>query len=168
LFDVFVFRFSGMFYEKDAWNVSAAWYDADVAEYERSGDGTPWSATPHFEKCANGSESGGENTPCATVKDVVEASIASLGALLDQYRVDVYAAGHVHSYSTKWPIFGGAVAKKSLVNPQGTVHVVEGNGGAPGAHTHSKITPCKKSSPHAPHHPTCFGSAAKERTMDGL
>lgn len=66
------------------------------------------------------------------MKDVVDASIASLGALLDQYHVDIYAAGHVHSYSTTWPIFNDAVANKSLIDPHGTVHVLEGNGGVPG------------------------------------
>jgi hypothetical protein len=132
--------YTAAFYEAEAWGASAAWYNAEVAEHERNGDGAPWSTTPHFEGCAKG------NATCTTLKDVVDASISSLGALLDQYHVDVYAAGHIHSYSASWPIFGGAVAKKSLVNPKGTVHVVEGNGGVPGAHSHSKLYACKKAS----------------------
>ena len=40
-----------MFYEADAWDASAAWYDAEVAENERNGDGAPWSSTPHYERC---------------------------------------------------------------------------------------------------------------------
>ena len=76
-------------------------------------------------------------------KDVVDEAIASLGALLDQYRVDVYASGHTHHYSSSWPIFAGAVAKQSYVDPHGTVHVVEGNGGVPGSHEHSKMSTCK-------------------------
>jgi hypothetical protein len=145
--------YSATFYDEEAWGASAAWYDAEIAESERNGDGTPWSSTPHFEGCpgtATGNTetgSGANATSCATVKDVVEASIASLGALLDQYRVDVYAAGHVHSYSTTWPIFGNAIAKKSYVDPHGTVHVVEGNGGVPGAHAHSKLMSCGKNNP---------------------
>lgn len=145
-----VCRYSASFYKADAWNASAAWYDAEIAESERTGDGTPWSATPHFERCTKGNGSGSGNATCTTVKDVIDASIASLGALLDQYHVDIYASGHVHSYSMTWPIFGGAVAKKSLVNPHGTVHVVEGNGGVPGSHTHSRIMPCTRSSPQEP------------------
>ena len=90
---------------------------------------------------------------CSTVKDTVEASIASLGALLDRYHVDIYAAGHVHSYSTTWPVFGGALVNKSLIDPQGTVHVVEGNGGVPGTHTHSRVMPCTKNSPQEPPSP---------------
>ena len=124
--------YSAVFYEEEAWGASAAWYDAEVAESERSGS-EPWSATPHFEGCANGKGSA-TNATCATVKDIVDASIDSLGVLLDLYHVDIYASGHVHSYSVTWPVFGGAVAKKSLVNPKGTVHVVEGNGGVPGVH----------------------------------
>ena len=95
--------------------------------------GTPWSATPHFERCEKGKGSA-NNATCATLKDVVDASVASLGVLLDLYHVDIYASGHVHSYSVTWPIFGGTVANKSLVDPKGTVHVVEGNGGVPGTH----------------------------------
>ena len=78
----------------------------------------------------------------------MEASISSLGALLDQYHVDIYAAGHVHSYSTTWPIFDGKLTKDSLVDPKGTVHVLEGNGGVPGSHRRSKIMNCTKSAPH--------------------
>jgi hypothetical protein len=116
-----------VFYEEGAWDASATWYNAEVAESERDGDGTPWSATPHFEGCGskgnnnnnnnnntsttttttsssnNNNNNGGgiKNATCATVKDVVEESISSLGALLDQYRVDIYAAGHVHSFVPK-------------------------------------------------------------------
>ena len=136
--------YTSNFYEPDAWGASAAWYDAETAEQERIGDGTPWSATPNFEACTDAA-SRGENatTKCATVKDVVDEAISSLGALLDQYRVDLYASGHVHHYSSSWPIFAGVVAKQSYVDPHGTVHVVEGNGGVPGAHAHSKLSKCK-------------------------
>jgi hypothetical protein len=109
-------RYSAVFHDAHAWDASAAWYAAEVSEGERSGDETPWSNTPHFERCEG---SGKKNASCATVRDVVEESISTLGRLLDQFHVDVYAAGHVHSYSTTWPIFGGMVAKKSLVDPNG-------------------------------------------------
>jgi hypothetical protein len=99
-----------------------------------------------------GSKSG--NTTCETVKDVVEASIDSLGALLDKYHVDIYAAGHVHSYSVTWPIYGGEVANKSYVNPNGTVHVVEGNGGVPGTHRRpASVKNCTRDSPQEPPSP---------------
>ena len=139
--------YSASFYEEEFERASAAWYSSDVAEHERKGDGTPWSATPHFEECAKGK--GGGNATCTTAKDVVEASIATLGALLDQYHADIYIAGHQHQYTSSWPIFGGALTKKSFVDPKGTVHVVEGNGGVPGAHEHSKLYPCRKTSIHS-------------------
>ena len=140
--------YSAVFNEPGAWTASAAWYDAEVAESERTGDGTPWSATAHYEACAKGDADNA--TACTTVRDVVDAQRASLGQLLDLYHVDIYAAGHVHSYSTTWPIFGGAVANKSLVDPHGTVHVVEGNGGVPGSHRRSKIVNCTRSAPQEP------------------
>eukprot|EP00040_Diaphanoeca_grandis_P031292 m.186930 g.186930 ORF g.186930 m.186930 type:complete len:644 (-) comp32287_c0_seq1:453-2384(-) len=138
--------YTAAFDEEDALTASAAWYNSDVGESERNGDGTPWSATPSFEGCAkaNRSGSGSDNATCATVKDVVEESITTLGPLLDQYHVDIYAAGHIHGYSATWPILNGAVVKESFVNPNGTVHITEGNGGVPGTHQHSKITKCKK------------------------
>jgi hypothetical protein len=148
--------YTAMFHEAGAWDASADWYTGEVGEQERTGDGNPWSATPHFEDCATqGNGSGAGNATCATVKDIVSASISSLGALLDQYHVDIYASGHVHSYSTTWPIFGGAVAKKSLTDPHGTVHVVEGNGGVPGTlRNHpSTIKNCSKNTPQQPPSP---------------
>ena len=134
--------YSASFQEAEFEHASAAWYDGEVAEHERKGDGTPWSATPNFERCAKG------NATCTTVEDIVEESISTLGALLDKYHVDVYAAGHDHSYAATWPIFGGALTKQSYVDPKGTVHVLEGNGGVPGAHTRSKLFPCSKDSKH--------------------
>jgi hypothetical protein len=144
--------YTARFHEPGAWNASAAWYTGELGEQERTGDGNPWSATPHFERCAKHGTGNG-NATCPTVKDIVDASISSLGALLDQYRVDIYAAGHVHSYSTTWPIFGGAVAKKSLTNPIGTVHVVEGNGGVPGTYRRSRVMNCSRDSPQEPPSP---------------
>jgi len=93
------------------------------------------------------------------VKDAVEESIATLGVLLDEHHVDIYAAGHVHSYSTTWPIYGGAVTNKSLLNPRGTVHVLEGNGGVPGTapkHGTSSITNCTRSARQEPVSPLNF------------
>ena len=149
--------YSAEFYAEGAWNASAAWYSGEVAETER-GMG-PWSATPHFESCAKATGSrtrsaGNGTATCTTVKDVVDASIASLGALLDQHHVDIYAAGHVHSYSTTWPLFNGAVANKSFVDPHGTVHVLEGNGGVPGTlhgrYATSTIGNCTRSARQEP------------------
>lgn len=140
-YPLYVASFSGAEFE----TASAVWYDSDVGEQERKGDGAPWSETAHFESCANASREGEGEGGCTTVKDAVDEAISTLGVLLDRYHVDVYAAGHDHSYSVTWPVFGGALTKKSYVDPRGTVHVTEGNGGVPGSHSHSKLFPCKKS-----------------------
>ena len=68
---------------------------------------------------------------CSTVGDQLALTRSALEPLLDEYGVDVYIAGHVHSYSVSWPLKGGAVTAKSLVDPAGVVHVLEGNGGVP-------------------------------------
>ena len=91
--------YSANAFQADFERASAAWWTSEVAEHERNGDGTPWSATPHFEECAKGKRKGSGNATCATVKDVVEDSIYVVGTLLDTYHVDVYAAGHDHSYA---------------------------------------------------------------------
>ena len=64
----------------------------------------------------------------------------------------------MHSHSATWPIFGGTVAKKSLVDPNGTV--LEGNGGVPGTgydrHGRtrpSRIVNCTKGAPQEPRAP---------------
>jgi hypothetical protein len=141
--------YAAMMRDEEA-EASAAWYTSELAEQERDGDGTPWSALEHFEACPQGrpGQGSGNTTAtatCITVKDIVEASISHLEPLLDQFHVDVYAAGHIHQYSVSWPIFGGAMAKQSFVDPHGTVHVVEGNGGVPGAHARSTFRNCTRS-----------------------
>lgn len=149
--------YSAIFRRAEYARASAAWYGSEEAEYERNGDGTPWSATPHFETCE---DTGDVN--CKTVKDVVEESISTLGALMDKYHVDIYAAGHVHSYSTTWPIFANNLTEeRSYLNPKGTVHVLEGNGGVPGTgkkgigHSHY-IGNCSMSAPQEHKSPVDF------------
>ena len=75
-----------------------------------------------------------------------QASIQSyLDPVLHQYKVDVWNSGHVHDYSSNWPICYNTTTKtsalclddhgqelRSFVHPRGTVHVTDGNGGVPG------------------------------------
>ena len=140
--------YSAIFRKAEYEHASAAWYGSEEAEYERTGDGTSWSSAPSYETCDESDDVG-----CKTVKDVVEESIETLGSLLDKYQVDIYAAGHVHSYSTTWPIFGGNVTERSYVDPKGTVHVLEGNGGVPGTfrpNGQAYIGNCSRSAPQEP------------------
>ena len=129
---------------------SAAWYAGETAEHDRSGDGTPWSAMPSFETCADG------DPTCTTVREMVDEAASTLGALLDEHHVDIYAAGHVHAYSVTWPLYGGQVTNRSLVDPKGTIHLVEGNGGVPGTarkHGNARVMPCSRSAPQEPLRP---------------
>jgi hypothetical protein len=68
---------------------------------------------------------------------------SSLEPLLQKYAVDVYAAGHIHHYSSMWPLCNGAVCggEKSFQNPKGTVFLTEGNGGVPTGELHRLAVP---------------------------
>lgn len=101
---------------------SAAWYTGEEAEAERNG--SAWRDLDSFERCDPA------DTTCVTIGDAFAPTTDALSALLDKYQVDIYIAGHVHSYSASWPIFAGK-ADKSFSNPRGTVHITEGNGGVP-------------------------------------
>lgn len=102
------------------------WYVGETSENERGGGS--WSETRSFEACPEW------NRSCTTAVDAVQASRNALEPLLAQYGVDLYAAGHVHSYSVTWPLCNGVVCdgQRSYDEPRGTVHLLEGNGGVPG------------------------------------
>ena len=103
-----------------------AWYGSETGEGERGAQ--PWKELPSFTSCSTEAHTSGN---CTTVGDALRTSRSALEPLLDKYGVDLYMAGHIHSYSVSWPIKNGAVAKQSLVDPQGGVHVLEGQGGVP-------------------------------------
>lgn len=104
---------------------SAAWYMGEAAEAERNGG--PWAATPSFESCE------ANDANCTTAAELMSLVGAQLGPLLEEFSVDIYQAGHVHSYSTTWPVCNGTLCdgKQSYDDPGGPVHVVDGNGGVP-------------------------------------
>ena len=118
--------YSGRFEEEGAANASVSWYLSDAAEAER-GD-RAWAELPSLEQCSAQDQEAGL---CSTVTDALKLSRSALEPLLDQYDVDIYIAGHVHSYSVTWPVKAGAVTARSLVNPKGVIHILEGNGGVP-------------------------------------
>lgn len=79
---------------------------------------------------------------CKTIKEAQLGLAEALQPVFKQYGVDIYNAGHVHSYETTWPlcdftkgeICANATNKgQSYIEPQGTMHITEGNGGVPGA-----------------------------------
>ena len=49
------------------------------------------------------------------------------------------------SYDVTWPMCNGTICDgvKSYVNPKGTVHITEGNGGVPGVKGNNTIKDCK-------------------------
>lgn len=106
-------------------DASAAYYVGEASErYASSGH--------EFVKAKPGEQ---------TVGELLKSNTGVLDPLLHKYGVDLYDAGHVHDYSSTWPICydpahgSSAVCeanKDNFNNPKGTVHVTEGNGGVPG------------------------------------
>jgi hypothetical protein len=58
--------------------------------------------------------------------------------LFAKYNVDVYLAGHVHSYERNWPVQNNVVCAKNYINPNCTVHIVNGAAGNIEGHASSQ------------------------------
>jgi len=125
-------------------SASAAFYVGDDAErFATSGH--------EFVPAALCSGDAGGSTCERTVGEMLRDNAGVLSPLLHKYAVDVYNAGHVHDYCSTWPICFNASSGLSavcanntdnFVEPKGTVHVTEGNGGVPGVVGTSTLTNC--------------------------
>ena len=110
------------FEEPGVANASAAFYLGDEAE--------------HF------ATSGHDFIPCIfkegacqeqTVGELLRTWQSFMDPILMKYKVDVYDAGHVHSYDVTWPLCNGTFCgQRNYTDPAGTIHITEGNGGVPG------------------------------------
>jgi hypothetical protein len=121
--------------------MSAAHYVGDELMGDYAVDGTKMK----FVSC---------DTPeiCQTVGQFQKALVDALQPLFRKHGVDLYNAGHVHSYESTWPLcdfLTGALCRatngtwlQSLDEPKGTVHVTEGNGGVPGVPGTYSATSC--------------------------
>jgi len=62
--------------------------------------------------------------------------LGALETILKQYQVDLTLTGHVHSYERTFPVYNGTVignftnTTNQFTNPQATIHIVQGVGGA--------------------------------------
>jgi len=126
-------------------NMSAAHYIGDELMGEYAVDGRDMK----FEACPVRGKS------CQTVGEFQQGIGQALQPLFRQYGVDVYNAGHVHSYENTWPLcdFNGSLCRdsngtelKTMNEPRGTVHITEGNGGVPGVPATFGANPCKRGS----------------------
>ena len=103
----------------------------------------------------------GEACDDRTIGDMMQA-YEPLEKLLVKYNVDVYAAGRVHDYNANYPICNGKVCQDAngkpihnFINPKGTVHICEGNGGVPGAPgVYTLDLTCSKTTPWCHSHGT--------------
>jgi hypothetical protein len=130
-------------------NMSAAHYFGDERMGKYAVDGNQMK----FEACPQQGGSGGGASPaCQTVGEFQAQRANALQPLFRKYGVDVYNAGHVHSYENTWPLcdfLTGALCRdssgtelKTFDEPRGTVHITEGNGGVPGVPASFGVGPC--------------------------
>lgn len=117
-------------------------------------DGERYATSGHeFVEAANGEK---------TVGDLLFFGLRILAPILDEFRVDVWNAGHVHDYCATYPICYDKATKSSalcdgagpafgdvFLNPAGTVHVTEGNN-VPGVSGSNTLNNCT-----APEHDWC-------------
>ena len=86
--------------------------------------------------------------PCQQVRQyqeyqqLVAAQQQALIPIMEKYRVDVYDAGHVHSYEVTWPQLEGKTTAQSFRDPAGIVYITEGNGGVPGTPATNTVRNC--------------------------
>eukprot|EP00041_Stephanoeca_diplocostata_P016135 m.314417 g.314417 ORF g.314417 m.314417 type:complete len:204 (-) comp20266_c0_seq8:168-779(-) len=109
-------------------NASAAYYMGDGSEhYATSGH--------EFKPCA---------TPgCKTVGELAQDFWSILAPIFVEFGVDVYNAGHVHSYEAHFPVCKDSKpCQYNYINPKGPVHITEGNGGVPGVPGSNGIKGC--------------------------
>ena len=133
-------------------NMSAAHYRGDEKMGEYAVDGSEMK----FEPCPdrNTSSAPEPGAACLTIGEFQLQIGESLQPLFRKYGVDLYNAGHVHSYESTWPLcdfLTGALCRdsdgaglKTYVEPLGTVHITEGNGGVPGVGARFGVGACPK------------------------
>jgi hypothetical protein len=92
----------------------------------------------HFVRCDTNTDSPGAE-PCQTIGEFQAEVSAVLQPLFWKYGVDIYNAGHIHSYESTWPLcnYNGEAlcdGEQSYTQPKGTIHLTEGNGGTVATH----------------------------------
>lgn len=133
-------------------NMSAAHYRGDERMGEYAVDGSEMTFVPCPLEQTSKARKG---KSCQTIGEFQLQIGESLQPLFRKYGVDLYNAGHVHSYENTWPLCDfttGAICRDSNNNPlktfdepRGTVHITEGNGGVPGVAATYGVRKCCQS-----------------------
>jgi|ERR1711865_251810 len=92
-----------------------------------------------------------DETTCETIGQWTSGRAKSLQPLFKKYGVDIYNAGHVHSYESTYPICNftsGSLCdgQQDYNEPKGVIHITDGNGGVPGCRAEVKMSNCTTSS----------------------
>ena len=51
--------------------------------------------------------------------------------LLAEFAVDIFFAGHDHSYEVTWPVYQNKTVQRSYTNPEAPIHILSGTAGPP-------------------------------------
>jgi hypothetical protein len=127
------FPLTGTMLEANLAGSAARYVGRDGEAYTAEGDG-------HFGACPA--------RDCATVGEVLRAQQEALIPLMQQYGVDVYDAGHVHSYEVSYPMRNRSGTAADAARPgvldgrHGIVYITEGNGGVPGVVGKNSMLDC--------------------------
>eukprot|EP00940_MAST-03C_sp_MAST-3C-sp2_P001556 g1556.t1 len=123
-------------------------FDASASYYKGEGP-EAYATSGHEYQRATCDESG--ETCETTLGELLRSTTSVLDPVMHKFSVDVYNAGHVHDYCSTWPMCYDPSTgttdvcpdnKDNFINPMGTVHVTEGNGGVPGVVGKSTLTSC--------------------------
>eukprot|EP00743_Colponemidia_sp_Colp-15_P000434 GILK01000495.1.p1 GENE.GILK01000495.1~~GILK01000495.1.p1 ORF type:complete len:427 (+),score=63.74 GILK01000495.1:37-1281(+) len=103
------------------------WLDADLAWANQNRDKYPWLIVyghrPHY--CSNRKQIG------AALDCAIEAPFLRLilEPILYKAKVDIYFAGHMHSYERLWPVRKGETVQKDYIDVQSPAVVITGSAG---------------------------------------
>jgi hypothetical protein len=153
------------------------WLNASLAAVDRAA--TPWVVViGHRAMYCTKTTDGECNSEAEALRYGFFSTYWGLEALLLQYGVDLYIAGHTHHYERTWPVREGVAAQLNYDAPSAPVHVQSGIAGVNGndpfdvpqqpweARRDTSFTPCySRLVIHNATHATVEQLAAANRTL---
>ena len=109
----------------DFWGDQVAWLEADLAQAAQERDVRPWIFVGGHRPIYSAKHADGDGNPngfSAQMQSVFES-------LFHEYGVDMYFAGHLHSYERQYPVYDGTNVETDYENPSYTTYIISGGAG---------------------------------------